>query len=149
MGAIASALTKAFGLVGLNGIDFVLRAGEPYVLEVNPRYAASMELLERAGRLSVFESHVAACAGALPSVEGPIQDVLGKAVLYARRDVVVGDSVRWLVRDDVRDVPFPGERIARGHAVCTVFARGADSVTCYARLVATAAALERELDAGA
>jgi predicted ATP-grasp superfamily ATP-dependent carboligase len=149
MSAIAGALTKAFGLVGLNGVDFVLRAGEPYVLEVNPRYAASMELLERAVRLSVFESHVAACAGALPSAEArPVQDVLGKAVLYARRDLVVGDSVRWLVRDDVRDVPFPGERIARGHAICTVFARGPDSVSCYARLVATAAALEQELEAG-
>jgi predicted ATP-grasp superfamily ATP-dependent carboligase len=147
MSAIVGAVTDAFGLVGLNGIDFVLREGEPYVLEINPRYAASMELIERSGRLSVFETHVAACGGSLPS-EGvfPMPEVLGKAVLYARRDVVVGDSRRWLLRHDVRDVPFPGERIRRGHPVCTVFARGADSVTCYARLVAAASALERELE---
>jgi len=147
MSAIAGAVTEAFGLVGLNGIDFVLREGEPYVLEINPRYAASMELIERSGRLSVFEAHVAACGGALPS-EGaaPMPEVLGKAILYARRDVIVGDSGRWLLRNDVRDVPFPGERIPRGHPVCTVFARGADSVTCYARLVAAASALEQELE---
>jgi predicted ATP-grasp superfamily ATP-dependent carboligase len=72
--------------------------------------------------------------------------VLGKAILYARRDVVVGDSRRWLLRDDVRDVPFPGDRIRRGQPVCTVFARGDDSVTCYARLVAAASALEGELE---
>jgi uncharacterized protein len=147
MSAIAGGVTEAFGLVGLNGIDFVLREGEPYVLEVNPRYAASMELIERSGRLSLFEAHVAACGGALPS-EGafPMPEVLGKAILYARRDVTVGDSGRWLLRDDVRDLPFPGERIRQGHPVCTVFARGRDSVTCYARLVAAASALEQELE---
>jgi predicted ATP-grasp superfamily ATP-dependent carboligase len=147
MSAIAGAVTEAFGLVGLNGIDFVLREGEPYVLEINPRYSASMELIERGGRLSVFEAHVAACGRALPS-EGPapMPEVLGKAILYARQEVIVGDSGRWLLRDDLRDLPFPGERIRRGHPVCTVFARGADSVTCYARLVAAASALEQELE---
>jgi hypothetical protein len=147
MSAIAGAVTEAFGLVGLNGIDFVLREGEPYVLEINPRYCASMELMERGGGISVFEAHVSACGRALPSFDlAPTQEVLGKAILYARRDVVVGDSRRWLLRDDVRDVPFPGDRIRRGHPVCTVFARGADSVTCYARLVAAASALEQELE---
>jgi predicted ATP-grasp superfamily ATP-dependent carboligase len=145
--AIVGAVTEAFGLVGLNGIDFVLREGEPYVLEINPRYCASMELMERGGGISVFEAHVSACGGALPSVDLASRgEVLGKAILYARRDVVVGDSRRWLVRDDVRDVPFPGERIRRGYPVCTVFARGADSVTCYGRLVAAASALEQELE---
>jgi predicted ATP-grasp superfamily ATP-dependent carboligase len=147
LSAIAGALTGAFGLVGLNGIDFVLREGEPYVLEINPRYSASMELIERGGRCSVFEAHVAACGGALPSLDTtPMPEVLGKAILYARRNVVVGDTGRWLSRDDLRDVPFPGERVRRGHPVCTVFARGADSVTCYARLVAAASALEQQLE---
>jgi hypothetical protein len=144
---IADVVTAAFGLVGLNGIDFVLRDGEPYVLEVNPRYCASMELIERGRGISVFEAHVAACGGALLRfATAPPREVLGKAVLYARRDVVVGDSRGWLSREDIRDVPFPGDRIPRGHPVCTVFARGADSVTCYARLVAAAAAVEQELE---
>ena len=90
---------------------------------------------------------MSACGRTLPSVDpAPTREVLGKAILYARRDLVVGDSRRWLPRDDVRDLPFPGDRIRRGHPVCTVFARGADSVTCYARLVAAASALEQELD---
>jgi predicted ATP-grasp superfamily ATP-dependent carboligase len=147
MKAIAGAVTGAFGLVGLNGVDFVLREGEPYVLEINPRYCASMELMERGGGISVFEAHVSACGRVLPSFDlAPAGEVLGKAVLYARRDVVVGDSRRWLLRDDVRDLPFPGDRIRRGHPVCTVFARDADSVRCYARLVAAASALEQELE---
>ena len=149
MGAIAEAVTAAFGLVGLNGIDFVLSSGMPHVLEINPRYSASMELIERAGGVSVFEAHQAACGGSLPPMEPATPpDVWGKAILYARRDVIVGDSAGWLLRDDVRDVPAPGDRVRRGQPVCTVFARGADSAACYARLVAAAAGLEEELEPG-
>jgi predicted ATP-grasp superfamily ATP-dependent carboligase len=48
MEKLANTLTRTFGLVGLNGIDFILHDGEPYILEVNPRYSASMELYEDA-----------------------------------------------------------------------------------------------------
>ena len=150
LAAIADAVTAAFGLVGLNGIDFVLRDGVPHVLEINPRYSASMELIERGCGISVFEAHRAACDGSLPAAEPPApRDVLGKAVVYARRDVTVGDSERWLLRDDVRDVPVPGDRLRRGQPVCTVFARGADSAACYANLVAAAAGLQNDLSPAA
>jgi hypothetical protein len=147
---VAQATTKAFGLVGANGIDFVVRDGEAFVLEVNPRPSASMELLERAGRGSVFEAHVAACRGRLPSpptLEPGPDGVLGKAVVWARRESVMGDTRGWLRRDEVRDIPFPGERIRAGHPLCTVFARGADEPACYRELVAAAAAVEREIAA--
>jgi uncharacterized protein len=58
IGHIAGALTRAFGLRGVNGFDFVLRDARPVVLEVNPRYCASMELIERATGHSIFALHV-------------------------------------------------------------------------------------------
>jgi hypothetical protein len=145
---LAQATTKAFGLVGVNGLDFIVRDGEPVVLEVNPRYSASMELLERAGGSNVFETHAAACGGSFSA--GPSRPfttgVFGKAIVWARRDIVAGDTRRWLARHDVRDLPFPGERIPRGHPVCTVFADGPDDATCYGRLVGAAASVEREIE---
>lgn len=148
LAALADAAAAAFGLRGVNGIDIVLRDGDVYVLELNPRYPASAELVERATGTSVFEAHAAACDGELPAAApaAPAAGCWGKAIVYARRDVVAGDTRPWLGRDDVRDVPFPGERIARGRPICTVFARGADPADCRARLVAAAAAVEEELD---
>jgi len=140
--AIADAVTAAFGLRGVNGVDFIVRDGELYVLEVNPRYTASMELIERASGLSIFEAHVASLYGELPIPRPPAPGAHGKAIVFARRDVVVGDTRSWLTRDDVRDVPFPGERIRRGRPVCTVFAQAADAQACYAELVAAARAVE-------
>ncbi|MCI0378264.1 MAG: ATP-grasp domain-containing protein [Gemmataceae bacterium] len=47
-------LTKSFGLLGLFGVDCI-RCGETvWPVEVNPRYAASMEVLERATGQSFF-----------------------------------------------------------------------------------------------
>lgn len=144
--ALAQETTRAFGLVGVSGLDFVLRDGEAFVLELNPRYCASMELVERAGGASVFETHVAACRGSLPVPLATRPDgVFGKGVLWARSDLVAPDTRAWLSREDVRDVPFPGERTRRGQPICTVFARAADSESCYRQLVVTAGALEREL----
>ena len=45
--AAAQALTRAFGLRGINGIDFIARNGEAVVIEVNPRWTAAVELVER------------------------------------------------------------------------------------------------------
>lgn len=150
--ALAQATTRAFGLVGVNGIDFVLAEGQPVVLELNPRYCASMELIERRGGPGIFEIHVASCRGTLPAARRLpeiAETTLGKAIVWARRETVVGDTRGWLARDDVRDVPHPGERILRGRPICTVFARGRDAAECRRRLVATAAALEHRVEAEA
>lgn len=147
--ALAQATTRAFGLTGVNGLDFVVRDRRVYVLELNPRYSASMELLDRSGPSNVFEIHAAACGGGevvSTSFAPPRREVFGKAIVWARRDVVAGDTRSWLDRDDVRDVPFPGERVRRGHPICTVFARAADDASCYDSLRAAADRVEREIE---
>jgi predicted ATP-grasp superfamily ATP-dependent carboligase len=144
--ALAATVTQTFGLVGVNGIDFVAHAGRPYPLEVNPRYTASMELVERAYGLSIFDIHVRACAGALPAFElfrarAADHEAVGKAIVYARHDTTAGDTRGWLRDDTVRDIPPPGERIVRGHPICTVFARAQDAATCHRVLEARAGAV--------
>ena len=63
--AIAAAATRAFGLSGVNGIDFIVRRGHPVPIEINPRFTAAMELAERRDGISIFAAHVAACTGRL------------------------------------------------------------------------------------
>lgn len=149
---LAAAVTETFGLVGVNGIDFVARSGIPHPVEVNPRYTASMELVERAWGVSIFGTHARACAGELPAFDLSRSRgvhrrgaAFGKAVVYARRDTTVGDTRSWLEDDLVRDIPAPGEHILRGHPVCTVFARASDAAACHRALVARAAAVYRAI----
>ena len=148
--ALAQAVVDEFGLVGVNGIDFIVREGSPCAIEVNPRWCASMELVERAYGLSVFGAHAQACAaGALPEFDlaraRRCAGAIGKAVVFARRDVVAGDTRAWLADPSVRDVPHPRERIRAGRPVCTVFAGARDAASCYNALVDRAERVYAEL----
>ena len=146
----AQALTATFGLRGVNGLDCIVSGGTPFVIELNPRYTASMELAERAFGFSVFHAHACGCAGELVSFDLHAAlrhaPVAGKAILYARRDSVMADTRRWLEDPSVRDVPHSGERIQRGRPICTIFAEGRSSASCHAALVRRAQKLYHEMD---
>lgn len=109
---LAGQLADEFELVGLNGLDAVLADGRLWPVEVNPRWTASMELLEPgpagldpAAGPTLFEMHRRACDGELPAAAGP--DGTGIARRWAslrgpgrpepddggRRERVVGKAV--------------------------------------------------------
>jgi uncharacterized protein len=147
---LAGVVTEEFGLVGVNGIDFIMRDGVVYAVEVNPRWCASMELVERACGLSVFGAHAAACgAGALPDFDlvraSHGAGAVGKAIVFADRDVEVGNTRAWIGDPSVRDLPQPHRKIRAGRPVCTVFAAGSDDVECHAALADRAAQVYVEL----
>jgi predicted ATP-grasp superfamily ATP-dependent carboligase len=145
---LATAVVEEFGVTGVNGVDFIARAGVPMPIEINPRYAASMELVERATGLSIFAAHEAACGGTLLSPRGPRRPaVFGKAIVFAPRAIVVGDTRRRLGDRTVRDIPRPGERIGRGRPVCTVFASARSAGACYRALRRRAAGVLRGITA--
>jgi uncharacterized protein len=169
--ALCRVAAEEFSLVGVNGIDFIARGSDAYAIEVNPRWSASMELVERAYGLSVFSAHAGACAaGVLPEFDLAAARrgvcAVGKAVVFARRDIVVGDTRAWVSAGtgeavgpalsapptlpaheiaEIRDVPRPGERILAGRPVCTVFASGSDGAACHAALVQRAERVYGEL----
>lgn len=149
---MAAKLTRRFGLRGVNGFDFVLARREgrliPYLVEVNPRYTASMELMEWAYGLNTFDLQVHSFDGELPSfsLQENIQrpGFCGKGIVYAKRDVVMPETAGWRERCR-RDIPFPGERIEAKHPICTVLAQGESRDECWRRLLAEADAVRQEI----
>jgi predicted ATP-grasp superfamily ATP-dependent carboligase len=158
-GALAAAVAEEFGVVGVNGIDFVARNSIPFPVEVNPRWCASLELIERAYGLSVFGLHAAACdASALPDFDlvqarRAAGGVVGKAVIFARQEVTTVDTRRWLEERDacgratVRDIPHSGAPIRVGSPICTVFAAAGTVDECRAQLVRRADVVYAQLAA--
>jgi predicted ATP-grasp superfamily ATP-dependent carboligase len=148
---LAEVASEKLGLVGVNGIDFVARDGVAHPIEINPRYSASLELVEHALGVSVFGAHADACVrSVLPGFDleraRRQTRAYGKAIVFARRDVVCGDTRAWLEDPTVRDVPHPGERIAAGRPVCTVFADANHSSACHDALVRRAMSIYQTLD---
>jgi predicted ATP-grasp superfamily ATP-dependent carboligase len=152
---IAAGLTRRFGLRGVNGVDLIVTDGPDgtprvFLVEVNPRYTASMELVERAYGLNVFSLHLDAMAGQLPvfSLAEHVRSqglYFGKGIVYARRALTVPDTDEWTERGR-RDIPFPGERIDAGHPVCTVLATGEGRDMCWKHLLAGVEAVRQETD---
>jgi len=139
LNVLATTLTQAFGLVGLNGIDFILNGEQLSILEVNPRYSASMELVEEALAVPLLLWHTAGCRRqALPVLpERHDRNVFGKAIVYARWDGILPDTTPWLAKGR-RDVPHAGGPIHADFPICTVTAVGRDQQLCYAHLLAEA-----------
>lgn len=148
---IASLITREFGLVGVNGFDFILADGQVCLTEVNPRYSASMELIERAYDLSIFDLHVqAVMQGRLPEfdLDQRMRQIekrsYGKAILYAEKDSLATDTRDW-VQSELRDVPYPGESLEEGKPVCTILAAGESRADCLTRLIHRAKAIKGEI----
>ncbi|MCI0361728.1 MAG: ATP-grasp domain-containing protein [Planctomycetaceae bacterium] len=141
---LGEALARRFALVGLFGVDFVRTADQLWSVEVNPRYTASVEVLERVTDRPFLSFHVAACErGELPPpLNVPSGCCAGKAVVYARGQCLWGPpslagtdmtedsippmpegplSVAW---PNIADVPHIGQRFLVGQPIATVFATG-------------------------
>lgn len=131
---IGRCLVEEFGLTGLFGVDAILCGDEVWTVEVNPRYTASVEVLERALSVNSISLHASACAGKqLPdpaAVSAP--QFHGKRIVYAHRSLAIGNAlVDWAQQENattiwpnVADIPAAGSSIRAGHPVCTVLASG-------------------------
>jgi predicted ATP-grasp superfamily ATP-dependent carboligase len=133
---IATRLAARFALRGLAGFDFIAVRGRPHLIEVNPRWTASMELIEAARGASLFDAQLriadgadaTTAAGAAGMVDtaraapgfGP-GPVLGRGVLYAA-EFVVAPAPEALAAIGARDRPRAGETILQGQPVCTLTA---------------------------
>lgn len=145
--AIARAVTEEFGLVGANGVDFILGHDQLVTIEVNPRWCSSMDAIERMTGMPVLAAHAMAFeTGEVPHAPRLPAIACGKAIVFARQAVTIADNRDWLAADGIGDVPRRGERIAAGQPVCTVYASASDGEACYQGLAARAAAIQGQLD---
>ena len=121
--SIGEILGKSLGLRGLFGVDGIL-AGKSFTpVEINPRYTASAEVIERAtGVPSVSWQAAAFGVGPIPEVGRP-RRVVAKEIVYASRETAVSADLRQM--EGLADIPEPGSVIPAGWPILTVLAEGA------------------------
>ncbi len=154
IGRIGRVAAECFGLAGLFGVDLIEADAAAWPVEINPRFPASVEILERAGAVEAVGLHVAACRGGLlpDEVAMPIEGCHGKLIVYAGHDFVVGEAFAAFADRPMRaepwpvmtDVPAVGTAIARGHPVATVHAQAATPAQVERVLRRRAAEVARE-----
>ena len=151
---LGNVLAEEFELIGLFGVDFMLHAGDVRTLEVNPRYTASVEIVERMTGVSAIAEHAAACGGMqMENQSVEISKACGKATLFARRDTVISEQfAEWSLAESARE-PWPalgdvspaGTPIEAGRPILTIFSDGDGVAEVENKLRARSAEIERLL----
>jgi predicted ATP-grasp superfamily ATP-dependent carboligase len=139
----AAKVQSQTGLLGWLPMDLIeSEDGRLWLLEINPRWTAGMEVLHDGG-LNVLPFHVAACME--QEVEKPIvnedldglrsdgsgvhrvRDSFAKAIVYAEQNIVLSTSqlerIHGLPRSQFADLPSEAVRIEAGQPILTVKCR--------------------------
>ena len=120
---IGEVVTREFGLRGLFGIDAIRQGDKIYPVEVNPRYTASVEVLELALGIHAVKIHCDACRNRLSDIETRVPGQLfGKAILYAPEDLTFRNFTREGFT--IADIPAQGTRIKQGQPILTIMVTG-------------------------
>ena len=115
-----SNITSEFRLVGINSADFIISADTLWLLEINPRPGATLDLFEP-DEDSLLGFHIAGCEGRLMPL--PTNSTFKAAeIVYAPFDMVSRVEGNW--PDWTVDRPLYGTRVAAGDPLCTTLASG-------------------------
>ncbi len=149
-------VASELGLLGLFGIDLVIREdGVPVFLEINPRYTASVECIERAHGISAIDLHLRACRG--DPVAVPSKDPGGvgaKAIVFAADDETFTSPSAETLRElgqlggRLADLPREGEPIRARAPIFTILCDAEEPDDALARLRRLLAAVRPGDDPG-
>jgi predicted ATP-grasp superfamily ATP-dependent carboligase len=150
---LGQSLVAGFGLRGLFGVDCVVRDGVPYPVEVNPRYTASMEVLEHALGVPLMALHRQVFDPVPPSFkQRRVPGFVGKAILFARQALTFPAEGPWSASlhrpanlwklPAFADIPAPGTSITARRPVLTYFAQADSVAACLQALRQKAAELD-------
>jgi len=121
LSAAVHRLAAVMSLVGLNSADFLVDGDLFWLLEINPRPGATLDIFELPEG-SLFALHMAACAGKLVVGSPYPEGAKAAAIVYAENDIPSVPTLHW--PDWSADRPPAGSAIKAGQPLCTVYAYG-------------------------
>jgi uncharacterized protein len=143
---VGNLVNRHCGLRGLFGVDFILADRIPWPVEINPRYTASVEILEYALGIRALALHGSAFDKEGSISHDPVsgQGIFGKAILFAKSALEFPGEGPWtnsLTRaksvkemPDFADIPNVGQVIETGRPILTFFSQSESVHGCIDKL---------------
>jgi predicted ATP-grasp superfamily ATP-dependent carboligase len=116
-----AAIASELNLVGLNSVDFLVSDDAVWLIEINPRPGATLDVFE-SNEAPLFAHHIAACEGRLTPAS-PGSPIKAAEVVYAPCDIAAPEGWNW--PEWAVDRSPAGTCIAAGDPLCTTLASGA------------------------
>jgi predicted ATP-grasp superfamily ATP-dependent carboligase len=130
---LAEEIAAKSGCIGSLGIDFILTDDDINTIEINPRFQATLDIVEMSTGVNIFEMHRNATHGIIPAFRPTPKMTVARSIIFAEHDCVVKDDLKSL-HPDIADIPWPGTEIEEGNAVLSVYGRGANEDEMLAAL---------------
>ncbi|MGI9429377.1 MAG: ATP-grasp domain-containing protein [Bythopirellula sp.] len=150
---LGTVLHDEFELTDLYGVDLILDGGTLWTIEINPRYTAAAEVVERALEINVFANQ-SQQASTAPGAKGALKhdvDPCGKVIVYAKAPLVITAATSQSLLQHAGDLPWPtiadipaaGTQILVGQPILTLFAAGESCENVQLQLQQRVADVER------
>lgn len=121
MSRIVICAARASRITGLASADFMLGQNHPYLIEINPRPGATLDIFAGAAKPLLTLHADAVRDGKLPWKMPVFEGAAAMGYVHAPKTLIVPRSMIW--PDWAADLPAPGERIDKQRPICTVLAR--------------------------
>ena len=118
-------ITQKTGLKGLNSLDFIIsQKNELFILEVNPRPSASIELIE-SKFIPIIQLHINACHGRLitKSLETP-SCINSFRYIFAEKNFSIPSDMVWPV--ECSDIAKSASLIKKDEPICSCLVQASD-----------------------
>jgi predicted ATP-grasp superfamily ATP-dependent carboligase len=121
MEALAEELVLEFKLLGSNGVDFLVTETGPVVLEINPRFQGSLDTVEKAMDINLFEAHVGCFRGELPD-KPEAKCFAARGIVYSDRELFIDRELMDIIlREKGADIPSEGTYIEPDWPITSLF----------------------------
>jgi uncharacterized protein len=117
---ISNSIATDLGLVGTNGIDFIIGANGPVIIEVNPRFQATLDTIEGSLGINLVEAHIKSCQGELVP-RARYSRFACRTVYFAEHDFYVKKTCE---DQNYMDIPRKGTFIERAKPVISAIGYG-------------------------
>ncbi len=112
---ISEDVINYLSLVGSNGVDFILKNHDLFLIEVNPRLQGTLECVEASLGINMMKLHIEACNGVMMDFPKPKKFAV-KMIIHTMERSLVGD----LSFKGVYDIPRKNVIMEKGEPVVTV-----------------------------
>lgn len=117
-------LARRLELRGLNSADFLIDRDRAWIIEINPRPGATLDLFDSRSA-PLFALHIDACRGFLPEHSPRWRGAASAATVYATHTIRAMPRLRWPAW--CADRQNAGTRVEGGAPICTVRARASSA----------------------
>ncbi|MFZ0397646.1 MAG: ATP-grasp domain-containing protein [Methyloceanibacter sp.] len=119
-------VAQCFDLKGLGSADFLVNGEDFYLLEINPRPGATLDIFDSEAEPLLRIHLEAVLDNRLPTALRNLPAATAAAIVYATEPITVSQTMIW--PDWTFDRPHIGERIDKDRPICTVWARSRTKV---------------------